>query len=454
MALTWFAPIFLMLFIWSCLGQRRWMAATVMASFFQAASPLLLTVGGRYVGVQPAYLLLPIGAAQFLMRKFEPRLELVTGFRLNTSHLLLAALTAICIVGAFLLPRVFSGLIQVMSARGYYRVMVHSSGGNAIQAVYVLCNSMLFVLAAAAVYRGIVTVSQCIRYLAAGSIMAAILGIYQTGGSVLHLPWPDMVFNSNLGAIQQYSEVSFGGTKRMSSTFLEPSMFAMHFLGMFALFAFGARSLKLSSMVLICLLVSTSSTAYAGLLVLMVVWAAFDIRQNGLSMRWGLALSLSIAAIAAACIALSVNTHNLTHLNYISEKLASHSGRVRIEEDTMALRALVESWGLGVGVGTTRASSFLTTFLACTGILGVVCLVGFFWMLVSKAVASSSQEIRGLGFALSALVIAWVLSVPDLAMPMIWLIAGVISGFEARVAERESPTAATRTPSNLVPSIG
>ena len=419
MSLTWFAPIFLLLMMYACRGERQWVAATCVASFFQAASPLLITAGARPIGVQPAYLLLPIGMVYFFIHAFQPHAAGVRPFRLKSSHLFLMGLTAISILGAIILPRVFGGLVHVFDPRNGI-VMLHSSSGNIIQAFYVACNSTIFVLVAAAVYRGSVSTVQSIRYLAFGTYMAALLGVYQVVGNAVHLPWPSVVINSNLGNAQLSNQTAIGPFLRMSSTFLEPSMLAMHFLGMFTLFAVGMRSRVIGGLVLLCLLVSTSSTAYVGLCAMALFWLLYSLRRDGLSMRNTLVLSVLGSLVALVFIIHSFGTHDWSGADYISQKLSSHSGRVRMSQEVIGVQSIVESWGLGVGVGSLRASSFLTTFFACTGIFGMVCLLGFFGTLIVKAVDSSIKEVRSLGVALTALFIGWLISVPDLSMPMIW----------------------------------
>jgi len=433
MSLTWFAPIFLLLMVYACRGERQWVAATCVASFFQAASPLLLTAGGRLSGIQPAYLLLPIGMVYFFIHTFQPHAASDRQFRINSSHLFLIGLTAISILGAIILPRVFGGLVHVLPPRGGIPVMLYASSGNIIQAFYVACNSTLFVLVAAAVYRGSVSAVQSIRYLVFGTFMAALLGVYQVVCNVVHLPWPSVVFNSNLGAAQLSTQVALGPFRRMSSTFLEPSMLAMHFLGMFALFAVGMRSWAIGAVVLFCLLVSTSSTAYVGLCAIALVWIIYYVRRNGISMRNALMFCLLASLVCIVFITHSFGTHDWSSTGYLSQKLSSHSGQVRMGEEAVGVQTIVESWGLGVGVGSSRASSFLTTSLACTGIFGIVCLFGFFGTLIVKAVDSSIKEVRSLGLALTALFIGWLISVPDLAMPMIWLISGVVAGALSRL---------------------
>ena len=61
MLFTDFLPAFLVMALFAFKGPRAWLAVTAIAAFFQAATPIVLGVGGRAAGLAPAYALLPIG---------------------------------------------------------------------------------------------------------------------------------------------------------------------------------------------------------------------------------------------------------------------------------------------------------------------------------------------------------------------------------------------------------
>src|ERR1700759_808910 len=67
MGITLFTPFFLLFVLYACLGERQWVVATLVAAFFQAASPLLLAGGGRITGIQTAYALLPLGVMHLVL---------------------------------------------------------------------------------------------------------------------------------------------------------------------------------------------------------------------------------------------------------------------------------------------------------------------------------------------------------------------------------------------------
>jgi hypothetical protein len=212
----------------------------------------------------------------------------------------------------------------------------------------------------------------------------------------------------------------------MSATYLEPSILAMHFLGLFALFALGLRRWILGGAILLCLLVSTSATAYVGLVALGALWLVlqiYDLDLKRLS-TW----STTVAILAGVLLSCAALFDELPGYHFIMQKLSSHSGSVRSAADLQGIRTFFESWGLGVGIGSTRSSSFLPTFAACLGMPGLICLFGFFTTLTRACVRSGSRETRALALGLTALGIGWSIAVPDLTVALVWLFAGIAHG--------------------------
>ena len=109
-------------------------------------------------------------------------------------------------------------------------------------------------------------------------------------------------------------------------------------------------------------------------------------------------------------------------------KADSSSGVGRSTADALALQTFIESAGLGVGVGSTRASSFLATLLATTGLPGVLAFGAFAVTLVQACYRSADNESRQLCFALIGFLIVWIIAIPDLVQATFWLVAGVASG--------------------------
>jgi hypothetical protein len=441
MLVTWFAPFFVIAAIYAFGSMARWLNATLALSVFQAASPVLITAGGRISGIQAVYALLPIGALHILIRALETR-RTPKPFHWSSAHLFLIAMTVIGVGGAFLLPKLFHGSVYVTSAAGdYRRLILTSSGGNAIQAFYLICNLILFSLIVIVLQRAICSIDDCVRALAFGTWVAAVIGIYQIYCDRLHLPWPELVINSNLGVFQNFDQAVYGvprlmgATRRMSATFLEPSMMAMYFLSMFSLFALGLKRWKLGSIVLFCLLVSTSATALVGLVAIFCLWVVWELPRFAMEARKITLIFFILALIALCGLVLAMEPSFWGRSNLLMQKLSSSSGETRIGLDRIALQTFFETWGLGVGVGSTRSSSFLATFAACTGIPGLLAFGGFFSIVAFSSLVSSSRQVRAMGLAFATVVVAWMISVPDLSIPIVWIVSAAVCGTLSRTAE-------------------
>jgi hypothetical protein len=68
----------------------------------------------------------------------------------------------------------------------------------------------------------------------------------------------------------------------------------------------------------------------------------------------------------------------------VFDKLASSSGTERSSMNTQALINVFDTYGLGVGVGSTRTSSFLLVVPASVGVLGSL-IYGAFMVCLLKA---------------------------------------------------------------------
>jgi len=110
------------------------------------------------------------------------------------------------------------------------------------------------------------------------------------------------------------------------------------------------------------------------------------------------------------------------------DELHRVKGPAVVFADLVNLHAVLDSWGLGTGIGSTRSSSFLVTYFACTGLPGLVCLGAFFFTLVARGWRSDSADVRAMALGLIGLTLAWLISIPDLTLAMVWLLAGVLRG--------------------------
>ena len=86
-----------------------------------------------------------------------------------------------------------------------------------------------------------------------------------------------------------------------------------------------------------------------------------------------------------------------------------------------------DTLGIGVGVGSNRASSFAATLLSTVGIAGTLLLAVVIWVLVRDA--WPVRTVRPVVWALGALLIAKVISGPDLndTSGILWMSLGVLA---------------------------
>jgi hypothetical protein len=141
-------------------------------------------------------------------------------------------------------------------------------------------------------------------------------------------------------------------------------------------------ALGLALALIALLLLSTSSTAYVGLAILclpVVLSTGRSLAARGLHVQEIFLLALGLVGVFAA-LGLAVGDEKFFEpmmrlVNVaIFEKAGSASGQERSYWNYISLKSFVDTWGLGVGVGSSRASSWPVAVLSQLGALGAVML--------------------------------------------------------------------------------
>jgi len=446
MELTAFLPFFAVL-VWIALrSPSHWLAATGFAAFLQGASPFVLTAGGRLAGMAPAYLLAFVGLFHYLRGRLDPAARAHDERPWSAPQLWLWAFTIIGVLGALLLPRLFHGVAHAMLSRGSINaatmVGVEFGGTNVIQAFYLVLNLALFSTAAALVAARPDGLRWAMRGVAAGLAFASLLGLYQLLAFYAGLPWPAEIINSNAG-VGQFPDQMAGDIKRITATFWEPSLLGYNFVGCLGVFLLGGRNTRLGLLALAVLLLSTSSLGYFGLAALVAVWLCAD-RDAAASSKWRVALGLAAVCVVFV-VADQLYTGGAVLDALVLNKAESSSGVGRSTADHYALQTFLESGGLGVGVGTTRASSFAATLLATTGLPGFIAFMAFATTLILQCRRADDREARELGLGLTGFLIVWVIAIPDVVQATFWLIAGAAAGHLRRLPQTRARASAHET---------
>jgi hypothetical protein len=361
-------------------------------------------LGGLNASATPVTVFVPF----LLWRAFRSRQRTPLLRRVPKSAVWLGALVTWAVAGAFVIPRALAGQVEILTldrSSALFEVALYPLGpvsGNITQACYALCDFCVF--------------------LAFGELLAAPGRIFQFRSAVLVLALLDCVaavinlleYYAGLPAIlhyvrngnyQIYDSYELGGLVRIQGTFAEASHFANFTLPLFAFcfatWLYAPRPPRyagvLAALLLLFLIASTSSTAYLGLALYLACVGgrrAAALLSRGLVPRVRMAAVLLGALLLVAAGVALLDAHLLARLtdyldSVLFRKLQTSSGEDRMALNRQAWQNFVDTWGLGVGLGTARASSFPLVLLSNLGVIGALLFGGF---LRSVARARTSLE--------------------------------------------------------------
>jgi hypothetical protein len=364
------------------------------------------------------------------------------------------------LIGAYILPHAFVHQIEVVPTRFvsgdiYYTAPLAPSPQNITQSTY-LVGTFVMLLATVFVCR----VERRSRQVALGMVYLAWaqigFGVVDVLASASHLPLLDWLRNANYAIVDQ----QVGGFHRIQGTFAETSAFsAWGFFLLVFITELWMRGIepKLTGMTALglgfILFASTSTSAYIGIAVYSLILGARIVYFPSTSaQRKGLLMAVLALVVVMCVLSLAVlfpaAAKNISGvlLQMTAGKVGSESALQRGFWNQKAWECFTFSKGLGVGVGTFRASSLAAALAGSTGIIGIVCFVTFCarllpfhrtstyrldvdktqavgmaaaWAAVvglAPALASASTADPGLMFAfLSGLAIAWAPHAPQVS---------------------------------------
>ena len=111
----------------------------------------------------------------------------------------------------------------------------------------------------------------------------------------------------------------------------------------------------------------------------------------------------------------------------VDQKVASSSFDERGFANDLAYRVFFETHGFGVGLGASRASSFLPGLLSTTGLLGALLFAAAVVILIVRG--APVREYRPVIWALVAVLVLKVVAGPDLSdsSGVLWMSLGLLS---------------------------
>ena len=288
---------------------------------------------------------------------------------------------------AILLPRLFAGLTSAFVAGreyGVVQVSLAPQAGNLTQTSYFVLGALTFVGLSALLVSLPKAYIILRRAMLTWGLIIALGGVLDVSGRMV--AGLDILGPIRTASFAYLNDAEEAGFLRIAGTFSEASAFAAASLSAFA-FCFvdwrrcGSRlSGGLAVALLVLLVFSTSSTAYVCLFVMALCLAMGLIRS---SLRGGLQkpdlVIAALAVIALACFLLVTvsDPHRLDAFgkliqSMVFDKSSSQSARERSYWNQVSLQSLVDTFGIGIGFGSSRASNWLIAVISQLGVVGTL----------------------------------------------------------------------------------
>lgn len=377
-----------------------------------------------------------------------PILGLILVLRVALTHggirfMLTAALTphrmtllflflVVAVITTLFMPRIFAGDIQIVPFRGIddYATPLFPSKQNISQLAYVMI-SVLAVVAFAFVLRKPEARQHALHAVCLGAAVTIATGLldYLNG----RLPLDPLLSAFRTATYAFAVDVVVFGSKRVVGLMPESSAYGslcMAFVTTLYFFRRAVRDPRMRDVwipILILLLIvaiwqAKSTAAYVGLAITAALaatewaWRASRRRVHagrGVLTEFWLAFSAGLAALFAVALVPTLFDALYAIVEHlVLDKSSSSSFEERGMWRTVAWNAFLDSALVGVGIGSTRASSAIVSTLASVGLLGAVFYYGFILQTALRAAPRSIPERRTIIVAFR-----W------------WLIPGLIVGF-------------------------
>ena len=354
------------------------------ATLLGAAAAFVLTgLGGT--NISPAHLLLCFLALR-LLRTPEILGNSIRGLELGRPGFWFLLTVIYATVTAYVLPRIFAGqtMIFAVRAQSSMSIPLAPAMSNLTQSIYfigdLVCFFILYGFASAKDgYR--VLGNAAIACAAVNLIFAALdIATYLTGTAELFTPIRNATYS-------MLNDSDIAGFKRIVGSFTEASAFGAMTLGYFGftgkLWLLGIRPRVTGGLALLSLMAlvfSTSTTAYVGLSVLLLIGYLETLIQ---ALRRPVTPYMAVFLIGAPFLALVMVIAILlsdTYSAYIKglldtmvlKKMSTDSGVERSSWNRQAMQNFIDTFGFGVGNGSVRASSILFGVPASLGVIGTL----------------------------------------------------------------------------------
>jgi len=195
-------------------------------------------------------------------------------------------------------------------------------------------------------------------------------------------------------------------------------------LGSMAKFMKNGKGAWLMGAALLGILVCASTTAFLALGVgVALIVLGYPLLRFPFYLRLARLQRIGILVLFSVC-ALSTLAIPVVRDNLLEQTLnkGGTSFLARGAADLYAFQVAYDTFGIGVGLGSTRASSLVSTMLSTVGVAGFATFIIMIWRLFQNELG----EYFWLKWAALGLILNMVFRVPDLTFQLLWVLLALI----------------------------
>lgn len=411
----------------------------LISAIFEASS----IYAGTDHGIQPYYM---VGLIYGLQSIARGRWTAFSKLRFSGKRWVILFLT-VAILSALVLPHIFAGIPVYDPYVGVddgllIRPPLHPSLANLTQSVYLLMDAMVLFSAAASAQVGAFSEK---AYRFAFQLLAGIV-VLQFVCAMVGIHFPYELLQTHGGYSVQTAEVG-DLSSRYPGTFTESSQagfalvtFASGFIAERIQYGKSMVPLMISLFALVLIRSTTAFAAFAVVFFLLLITNRafrFPYYLNVAIFKRTILL-VALGAIAVSAAILSPLRSSIEDVTVNKSETGSYVHR--LASDAYALQLAVETKGLGVGMGSNRPSSLLTSLLSTVGIAGFILFAGMFFQITRNA----KGERRWLQWACLGLIVDMAIGVPDYTAPWLWVVLALTvqaGGSDPEAATKALPAA-------------
>lgn len=432
-------------------NEKILLYSAVFFSTFTAAS--FINIEKTTTGIQPFYLVAGLWILKVTLQYIKSGKSiknLINKIKENKLAKALIIFTIIIIIGEILMF-IMNRSIIITDFNTKKEIAISFSKSNITQPIYLLF-MVFFAIVLTLKLKSNQEIINIIKIFSISTVFALLWGILQFCMYYLNIEYPAYLFNNNISALQLHFQMVYG-IKRVNSIALEPSTFSLNILTFMPLVMSlwlgdvnisngikKSNKLLVTSIILslVCAILTTSSTAYVGVFLTIVILTVyvlrFSIKENNLYInrkKIGIFYLIGLISLIIVLV-LFVKVFNIywgTIIDMFKDmtinKVNLESGHERGNAVKMSLEILKQAPILGAGWGSFRSLDTTTNLLANTGFIGLCSYIYIIYIPIKECILHRKcNETIAISLALMIIIptIGLLISIPDLIFGYYWII--------------------------------